>query len=72
MNAFRVLTTPSSPLSSERRYLEESIAIPPAEVAKDVRGLVRHTDATHWVQWDESRAVSEAIVEFLDQDVGSS
>ena len=49
------------------RYLEE-IAIPPADVAPLAnRQIVRHPDATHWVQWDEPDAVSEALIEFLNE-----
>ena len=48
------------------RYLEEAIAIPNADVAPLAAPLVRHTDATHWVQWDEPEAVSRALIDFLD------
>jgi len=50
------------------RYLEEKIAIPPADVAPLAnRSIVRHPDATHWVQWDEPDAVSDALIEFLNE-----
>ena len=46
----------------------EKIAIPPADVAPLAnRQIVRHPDATHWVQWDEPDAVSEALIEFLNE-----
>ena len=50
------------------RYLEEKIAIPPADVAPLAKkSVVSHPDATHWVQWDEPDAVSDALIEFLNE-----
>jgi pimeloyl-ACP methyl ester carboxylesterase len=55
------------------RYLEEKIAIPNTDEKEFAplavpSSLVRHPNATHWVQWDEPEAVSDALIEFLNDE----
>ena len=55
------------------RYLEEKIAIPNTDEKEYAplagkSSLVRHPNATHWVQWDEPEAVSDALIEFLNDN----
>lgn len=53
---------------SRDRYLQPELAEPPESLATRGTRVVRHPNATHWVHWDEPKAVADALLAFLDED----